>query len=284
MVKQTPGCDLTTKQKSMKPELILQADLLDIIFEDRNKEYGAYNLRKGYNNRMIKAITGALFISIAFSIMSFITFPSVKSEGPIFLDSGIVLKDVNIKPPPLPEPPSIPKKTPATLQYTKPVIVNHDVVETIPKISQIAENILIGAETIEGPPAEGIGPVNEQSGKGSEAVVEVKEEQPQILRHAQSMPEFPGGHAAFINFLSRHLRVPDDAVEPGQKVKILVQFVVGKAGEISDIQFLQTNGEVFEQEVTRVMKKMPRWRPGMQNGEKVAVYYKLPVVFEAHGE
>jgi protein TonB len=87
-----------------------------------------------------------------------------------------------------------------------------------------------------------------------------------------------------MRFLSRHLRVPDEAVEPGQKIKILVQFVVGKDGQISNIQFIQTNGEVFEHEVLRVMKKMPTWRPGMQNGEAVAVYFKLPVIFETQGE
>lgn len=268
----------------MKPESILQADILDIIFEHRNKEYGAYNLRRGYNRRLMKAIAGALFISIAFCMMNVIKFPSKKSEALTIYDPEIILHTVEFEPPKQPEPPKIPKKTPATIQSTTPVIVNHDVVKPIPQISQLAKDILIGTQTIDGPPAEGIAPAGEQTGKGSEALVDVKEEQPKTLRHAQIMPEFPGGHAAFMNFLSRHLRMPDDAVEPGQKIKILVQFVVGKNGEISDIQFLQTNGEVFEQEVIRVMKKMPRWRPGMQNGEKVAVYYRLPVVFEAYGE
>src|SRR5687768_10310812 len=98
------------------------------------------------------------------------------------------------------------------------------------------------------------------------------------------MPEFPGGQAAFLRFLSKNLRVPEGALEPGQKIKIIVRFVVGKEGELSNMEFLKTSGEVFEQEVLRVLRKMPKWKPGKQNGESVRVYFNLPIVFDVPEE
>jgi protein TonB len=268
----------------MKPESILQADILDIIFENRNKEYGAYNLRKGYNQTMIKALAGTLLISIVFCIMNFINFSSDKEDAILFTSPDLELTPVDLKKVEPPRPPEAPKEKTAARQFVKPVIVDQNVEEPLPEIKELAENILIGTQNIDGPPALGIEPVSEPPKNIIEAPVEVLDEKTKIVDRAEFMPEFPGGHAAFMRFLSKNLRVPDDVVEPGKNIKILVQFVVGKEGDISDIRFLRTNGEVFEHEVIRVLRKMPTWKPGMQNGEKVAVYFRLPVVFETHEE
>ena len=270
----------------MKPELILKADILDIIFEDRNKEYGAYNLRKEYNGRIKKAMYGVLgMVTILFSL-NHIDFYSInKHEALTNIPPDVILKTVEIKEPDLPKQVELPKPTPATIQYATPLIVNQDNVDPIPEIKQLAKDVLVGTETIEGPPATVVQPPVETvvGNKNSNPPVETPKEE-KVLDHSEIMPEFPGGQAAFIRFLSKNLRVPENALDPGQKIKVLVRFVVGKEGELSNIQFFQTSGEVFEQEVLRVLKKMPKWKPGMQNGEKVQVYFNLPVIFDVPEE
>lgn len=271
----------------MKPELILQADILDIIFEGRNKEYGAYNLRKDYNARMKKALLGVLtMVTVLFIFNLFDVFPITKSETLVITPQDIFLERVKVKPPDVVKPAELPKPKPATIQHTTIVIVNQDNVAPLPDIKELAKDVLIGTETIDGPPATTIQSPAESLGVDSNSTTPAeKPKQKDIVReYAEIMPEFPGGQAAFMRFLAKNLRVPENALEPGQKLKIIVRFVVGKEGELSNMQFLQTSGEVFEHEVLRVLKKMPRWKPGSQNGEKVQVYFNLPIIFDVPEE
>jgi protein TonB len=95
---------------------------------------------------------------------------------------------------------------------------------------------------------------------------------------AEYMPEFPGGSAALIRFLQNNLRQPND-FEEGQKITVVGSFVVDKDGYITAINISQSGRSDLDNEVVRVIKKMPRWKAGMQNGRSVAVYYKVPVTF-----
>jgi protein TonB len=92
------------------------------------------------------------------------------------------------------------------------------------------------------------------------------------------MPEFPGGKEALIRFLQKNLQQPND-FEEGQKVTVIASFVVDKDGSITGINITQHGRNDLDNEVVRVIKKMPRWKPGLQNGRSVAVYYKVPVTF-----
>ncbi len=94
------------------------------------------------------------------------------------------------------------------------------------------------------------------------------------------MPEFPGGMDALRRFLGRHLRVPEEVLEPGQKLKVPVRFVVNKDGQLSGVEFMANADEAFKKEIMRVVAKMPRWVPGSQGGKTVAVYYMIPIIFE----
>ncbi|MBC7826357.1 MAG: TonB family protein [Chitinophagaceae bacterium] len=269
----------------MKPELILQADILDIIFENRNKEYGAYNLRKEYDARMKKAMLGVLLLAAGIFLMNY-----WNQSGNKFNSSGsvIVIDSVVIAPPPVTKPPAPvepPKQKIPIIRNPTFVITSDPVTDTIPTVQELDHDVLIGSKTQTGEPAISDVPAPEVQGTGTEKVpVETPKDKSEILVVAEIMPEFPGGQAAFIRFLSKNLRVPDNALEPGQKIKILVRFVVGREGELTNIQFIETNGEVFEQEVLRVMRKMPKWKPGRQNGENVQVYFKLPIVFDVPEE
>lgn len=266
----------------MKPELILHADILDIIFENRNKEYGAYRLRKDYAVRMRKSLSVAGALVVVCFIASVVKLSPGK-EVPLTPETPDVILD-RYKPPVVPPPPSTAIATvkSAAKDFQTPLIVNEPDVKPFAEVTELAKNIAIGNEDIEGPPAEQtqLPPsVGELPLKEPIAAEPVKENN-KILDVSEVMPEFPGGQAAFIRFLSKNLRVPEDSMEPGQTIKIVVRFVVGKDGELSQFEFTKTNGEVFEQEVLRVLKKMPKWKPGLQNGGPVRVYFNLPVVFE----
>lgn len=266
----------------MKPELILRADILDIIFEGRNKEYGAYNLRKEYNGRMSKAMTGVLILVAGIFIMnSNRSNVRESSSGPVIIDS------ISIAPPPFadPLPAQPPKQKMASIKNPTFVLTNDPVTDTIPTVDDLDNDVRIGLKTESGEPAiSDAPPPGQDNGIQAAVPVEKPTEKEEILKYSEVMPEFPGGQAAFIRFLSKNLRVPDNALDPGQKIKIIVRFVVDKEGELSNIQFLQTKGEVFEHEVVRVLNKMPKWKPGMQNGEKVKVYFNLPIIFDAPEE
>lgn len=148
-------------------------------------------------------------------------------------------------------------------------------------IDDLDKDVKIGLTTEKGAPDFLDGPPPEP-GTGNtlpNEPVESARQKDEVLVKAEIMPEFPGGQAALMRFLSKNLRVPEGALDPGQKLKILVRFVVGKEGELLTVQFPGTNGEVFRQEVTRVLNKMPKWKPGSQNGEKVSVYFTLPIIF-----
>ena len=268
----------------MKPELILQADILDIIFEGRNKEYGAYKLRKDYERRMHKAMLAVSLLAAGIFLMNFWNGSNKEKN---LSGRVVVIDSVVLAPPPVSDPPPVepPKQKIASIKNATFVLTNDPDTDTMPTIEDLEKDVLIGLKTEDGvPPISDVPPPNQGYDSAAKVVGEKPKEKDQILRHAEIMPEFPGGQAAFMRFLSRNLRVPENALEPGQKIKILVRFVVGKEGELSNIQFHETNGEVLEQEVLRVLKKMPKWKPGSQNGERVQVYFNLPIIFDAPEE
>jgi protein TonB len=188
-----------------------------------------------------------------------------------------------MEPPPPSEPP---KPKIATIANPTFVITNDSTTDVLPTFEELDNNVAIGWKTEDGDPFISDGPPSQEStGTSTDNIpVEAPKEPIQIFERAEFMPEFPGGQAAFMRFLSKNLKMPEDALQPRQRIKILARFVVGKEGELSNIEFLETNGEVFEQEVLRVMRKMPKWKPGKQNGENVSVYFKLPIVFDVPEE
>ena len=231
---------------------------------------------------MKKALYTVLGIVIAVCIVTSFNFFSINKAGIIenISPPDILLKRIEVKVPDLTGQPDRPKIKQASIQNTTPLIVNQDDAPPLPEIKQLAKDVLIGIETIDGPPGETpLPPASLAAGSPHSEPMEMPAQKSEVLIRSEIMPEFPGGQAAFMRFLSKNLQVPEGSLEAGQKVKVYVRFVVGKEGEVSNIEFLETTGEVFEQEVNRVMRKMPKWKPGLQNGEKVSVYFTLPIIF-----
>jgi protein TonB len=271
----------------MEPLAILQADPLDLLFENRNKSYGAYPLRKYYPQRLV--ISMGIILSLVFLISFTYLYPdsssSLMQKHPMVPD--IMIQEVNLKQeikPLIPSArPSVPKP-PATITFSKPVIVaDRNVREPMPAIEKIETNA-IGLKTTAGSPDNGEPPaIGNTIGATTTKNADSVENKNEVLKIAEIMPEFPGGTEALKRFLIRNLRMPENNLEEGAQVKVVARFVVGADGRVRDIEITLPGDTEFNMEVKRVIAKMPDWKPGSQNHRNVAVYFNLPVNFEKPG-
>jgi|GEM_PF-3401659 TonB family protein len=109
---------------------------------------------------------------------------------------------------------------------------------------------------------------------------EVAQPGPQVFRFVEQMPEFPGGTSAMSSFITNNLKYPEKAMKNGIQGRVIIQFVVGADGSIRDVEAVRKLDPDCDKEAIRVVKKMPKWKPGKQNGRAVAVYFNLPVSFK----
>ena len=259
---------------------ILQADLLDILFEHRNKLYGAYALRKTYSHRLGLALGVALSTVLLLILMSFINKKDGRKEERKHNDV-FILKTLEIPPDKQkePEPPPKAKQKPpaAEVDYQAPKIVEDDKVkEVLPDLNAI-DNANISNRTSPGEKPDGLANTKaEPEGNGivSEKEPEEKNDPPLPSRP----PSFPGGPAAWLTFLQRYLQAPAD-VEPGDRIEVQVRFWIDVDGSVSRAEIIKSGGSAFDKEVLRVMKKMPKWEPALQAGRPIAVAYQQPVIF-----
>ena len=274
---------------NMKTDAILNADIIDIIFENRNKAYGAYSLRKFYNNRLYKAL--ALTFSFAAVLLAF-SFLQKEKVIPLTYIGGPI---VTIPPPvfdePKPEKPkdkTVTQKTatphikPPTQIFTNNIKIMAD--EKLPSIKDLDDDIQIGAEDIKGKPGAPI-VVTTKVPDGPITTGDTEPAKPAIDKvtptgFAEVMPLYPGGIDALRKFLERNLKNPQD-LDEGQHVIVKIRFIVGYDGTLKGFETIQDGGAVFNNEVVRVLKKMPQWIPGKTRGENVSVYYTIPVNFQA---
>jgi periplasmic protein TonB len=273
----------------MNANEIMQHDMLDILFENKNKSYGAYELRRQYARRLKKALGIVCFSLLAIFTMSF-AWKGKQVVGPVDEKKEVTLKDYGrkkeeieiVKPKP-----SVQQQH-ASQQFTAPLIVQATVPleEALPEMDQL-DNVIISTDTRPGDETDGtLMPETSTSGEGG-GVGSLKPKDDPIdegpMWHVQIMPEFPGGQDALMRFLGRHLKAPRD-LENGEKVVVQAQFVVDFDGSITHSNITKTGGGEFDEEVLRVLKLMPKWNPGQQNGKSVQVYFTLPVTFVGEGE
>lgn len=269
----------------MKPEVILQSDLLDIIFESRNKEYGAYALRKTYDRRLLQAIAGTCLL-----VLLFVLLQSLRpAEGPIVPpDPGeLFVREFTIPAEPEEEKPrEVPKakRKTAMENATAPVITAAPVDKPLATQEQLGKanlgsKTLVGDPPLPGEPGPGDGPGTAPV-TDPDPVVTPPEEIKTPLDFAEVMPSFKGD---IRQYLMRHLREPND-LEPGERIVVRVKFVVARDGSISDIEIVQSGRRDLDAEVIRVVKKMPHWNPGRQGERFVPVYFQLPVTFIGYAE
>ncbi|HEV8271354.1 MAG TPA: TonB family protein [Chitinophagaceae bacterium] len=255
---------------------ILQADLLDILFEHRNKLYGAYVLRKTYSRRLGLALGVALSIVLLLILMSFIKKNDKgdinrQHEGVIKVTPLVIPEDKPKEPEPLKEKPK------AQADFQKIIVVPDNEADTNIVKNDDLENKIIGDKNIDGDkPNDIVQSQTESSGTG-DAVVKEPEKKDEPVGPTRE-PSFPGGPAAWLKFLQRILQAPED-IEPGKRIEVQIRFWVDIDGSVSRPEIIKSGGEAFDKEVLRVMKKMPKWEPALQAGRPIAVAYQQPVIF-----
>lgn len=254
-------------------------DFTEIVFEERNKAFGAYELRKNYNKRI------GLSLAIGVSLILFFVFlpriiaaltpaPVEIVENVINYDSAILEappEDPNEPPPPPPAETQAPPPMQASTEFVAPEVTN-EVVEEVPTQEDF-EVSNPGTETREGE-FDGV-PEGVETGTGTTAGI-VQEE---IFTYVEEMPSFPGGEAKLRKFLADNLRYPDQAKRFGVSGRVVVEFIVGKDGKVKDQRIVKGLGYGLDDEALRVAKLMPDWTPGKVGGKAVIVKYQLPILF-----
>lgn len=253
---------------------------VELIFNHRNKAYGAYVLRKKGDEYTIKGIVFAVVLFTA-SISAPVIINYIESKIP--KENEVKVTDVTTleEPPPIDknEPPPPPTEPPpplkSTVKFTPPEIKPDEEVpdDEPPPIQEEMKDKDAGVTTVEGDP-NGVDASLTEGGEGDG-------DAPEILTFAEQMPEFSGGAEEMYKYLSKNIAFPPLARENGVEGKVVLTFVVGSDGKISQIEQVGKKlGWGCDEEAVRVVKGMPSWTPGKQNGKPVTVKFTLPIRFQ----
>jgi len=254
---------------------LLKSQWLEIVFEGRNKVYGAYDLRKTNDKTTLKSlIIGGIIFVFLVSIPVLINLLPNGSDDSV-LDQKITTVKLPPKekpkeniPPPPPPPPKVDQ-----VKFVKPVVAKaEEVTEEPPKVEEL-EKHKIGAETVKGDPDAEL--TVEPVGNGPSVV----EEDNNIYNTAgiEVKPDFPGGMQKFYSYIGRAYSAPEDCGSG----KVFVTFVVEKDGSLTDIKVIREVCPGSGKEAIRVLKSCPKWNAGEQNGKKVRVLYSLPISIQS---
>ena len=268
---------------------LISLEWTDLVFEGRNQDYGAYQLRKGTSKRNIWSIiivalaAALLFLGLTVHRMAEPNRTVMNMQAVEVANIKKDKKDVKVekKDPIKVEPERIIEKVKSSVKFTAPVIRKDNLVkeEDEIKLDEIEKSTkAIGALTVDG---------NDELGG---EVLRIKEEiaPPEPPKHVEDNkifevveqnPTFPGGTAALMSWLSQNIKYPVIAAENGVKGRVIVQFVVEKDGSITDVVVVKSVDPSLDKEATRVIKNMPHWIPGRQNGSPVRVRFTVPVTF-----
>jgi periplasmic protein TonB len=240
----------------------------EIIFENRNKEYGAYDLRKKNLPATFWSVLGA--VALFSGIVIAIALGSEKNviaddRGPVIVVATFdkSIPDINkLKPDVPPEPKLVIKPNP----YVAP-----EIVEKLDSNDRTMVAVASLDTTRNRPVDNTVTTVNEP--------VNVIPPEPDPLIVVQEMPEFPGGSDGILKFINENIKYPASAIENGIEGKVILRFVVSTDGSVKRIEILRSIDPVLDQEAIRVISQMPKWKPGKNNGTPAAVWFSVPVTF-----
>jgi protein TonB len=250
-----------------------------LVFENRHKDYGAYDIRTKYNNYVNRALiiscTSFILLVTAPKIYSWIV-AQVEEEKVVEMD----MTQIDLEaPPPVdetepPPPPPPPPPVMETVKFTPPVVVDEEVIEETPIITQETET-QISTVTNEGNNTDEI-IIPEETGTG---VVAENPETPFVS--VEEMPSFPGGEEALFKYLGKNINYPAMEKDAGISGTVYVYFVINKEGKVSNAEVRRgvKGGPGLDKEALRVIQNMPAWSIGKQNGRPASVQFTLPVKF-----
>lgn len=270
----------------MDTNKILNADFLDILFEGKNKEYGAYELRKTYNRRIVIAITVMIAVCLLFLLTQILAKDNDNDKNKIVVQD-VQLEDIKKedKKPEPPPPPPPPKPEPPKVEITKftpPKIVKDEEVKEPPPPVEKLEETKIGTINQEGKKDEGfVAPPVEQGTGVVEAPKKQEEDYDKVFTKVEKEAKFPGGMDGWKKYLERNLDANVAASDgaPTGNYTVKVQFIVDKSGAISNVQAIDVPKACPScgPEAVKVIKKGPAWEPAVQNGRNV-IYQAIQYV------
>ncbi len=278
----------------MDANKILSTELIDLIFDGRNKSYGAYELRKDYNKRLRNAMILTASFALLILLASFISSLDLGSKK-----GAVDIKEVQLEeikqdepeppPPPPPKPPEPPKVEMA--KFTPPKVVKDEEVkeeEKPPEIEKL-EDTKIGTVNQEGIKDEGIVAPPIEAGGVVEAPKE--DDYDKVFQKVEIDAEFPGGTSAWTRYVSREIeRNIDQLQDDGRSGTVVVLFIVDKEGGVSEVRAMGCSeagvanclgpGTKLADIAIAAIKKGPKWKPAVQNGRQVKAYRRQPVTFQ----
>ena len=248
----------------------------EMLFENKNNNYGAFLLRKLYDKNLLMALLITLIVTLFFFCLPLIiqwfnaeTVEPVKQKVIEYTELMAPPPIDETVPPPPPVAPPPPVKT--TIKFLPPVVKpDQEVTEEIATQEEL-EEADPGTETVEGNGIEGL-----TDGEG--IIEEPVEEKPFLI--VEQMPQFPGGEEALFAYLNKNIKYPAMAKENHITGTVYISFVVRSDGKISDVKVLRGISGGCNEEAIRVVSSMPEWKPGKQAGKSVPVSYNLPISFK----
>ena len=265
----------------------------DMMFENRNKEYGAYVLRRQTGRRNVISMIAVLLLFAAVMIFMIAknAYEAYQKEHAV-MDQVTELsaltqqkkKEAKVERKEIPvrqEQQQVVEKVKSSVKFTAPVIKKDDEVKPEDELKSQDEimnsKVAVGALNVVG---------NDENGevlKAKEVIatepVKPKEEENKVFDVVEQMPSYPGGMGALMQYLSSNIKYPAIAEENGIQGRVICTFVVERDGSITDVRIAKSVDPSLDKEAMRVVSKMPKWIPGKQNGSAVRVKYTLPVTF-----
>ncbi len=273
----------------------------DLVFEGKNKDFGAYVIRTESPMRHNQAVLWTIIGSIIFGLLVFGYMKANQYfEERRLAEMGEQVEVLIDMTPEAEEPEPVQER----LEQEKPEVLPEEVLNTI-KVTELAiveddmvnkeDEIKTQEEQLES--LHSTGSVDFDQGTDNklvtrefknEVVVEEKAERPkevveQVFTAVEQMPQFPGGEAALMKYLQSHINYPPMAAEMNVQGKVIVQFVVDKTGKVGEVKVVRSVDKELDREAARVCKSLPKFSPGRQNGQAVSVWYTLPVNFKLQG-
>ena len=269
---------------------LIDSNWVDRVFEGRNQAFGAYQLRKNTGKRNVKsmllvfAVIIAIMAAVAAKVAIENAFPKkVAMETDVELSKLAQKKEAKVekKAPVKVEEQKVVEKVKSSVKFTPPVIKKDSEVKPEEELKSQEDlnktKTAIGSFDVKG---------NDEAGgevlKAKEVIAQPeppKEEETKVFDVVEVMPSFPGGQAALFEWLSKNIKYPVVAEENGVQGRVIVTFVVERNGSITDVQVVKSVDPSLDKEAVRVVKAMPHWIPGKQNGSAVRVKFTVPVTF-----
>ncbi|ETD16510.1 MULTISPECIES: energy transducer TonB [Prevotellaceae] len=270
---------------------LVQNDWVELVFQGRNQAYGAYKLRKGTSKRNLIAIIVVLIVAIlAFAGMAIKNIvdenarkvaatqvSEISALNQPKKKAKVEQKKIQV------EPEKVVERVKSSVKFTAPVIKKDS--EVKPEDELKTQDQLMSTKTAIGSfNVQGNDEANGEILKAKEVIAQPEppkhEEENKVFEVVEQMPQFPGGPAALMEYLRSNTHYPVVAAENGVQGRVSISFVVEKDGSITDVQVARPVDPSLDKEAARVVKSMPKWQPGKQNGSFVRVRYIVPVTFK----